>query len=307
MCDIKGSNQLHLVLLGESGRSSYLQSDRKERGPAMGEHIRLQFSLRTLIVGFVAISVLVAVGAKRLQEYWYSRSRVVPTVFDVATGKNILWRARAGTLSFVGPIAHQDNVYVGTNNGAGYITRYPVIVDLGVLLCFDAVNGQLLWQASSEKLATGRDHDWPQIGVVSTPAFKKDRLWYVTNRCEVVCLDIAGYHDGEDDGVRWALTEAPEAIEADTVWKYDMIAELGVHPHNVSASSPCLAGNKIFVVTGNALDESHVNIPALRRRASLLWTSRQASCCGPTPHPVKMSYMANGVRRRMELFVECHR
>jgi len=27
-----------------------------------------------------------------------------------------------------------------------------------------------------------------------------DRLWFVTNRGEVICLDTKGFSDGEDDG-----------------------------------------------------------------------------------------------------------
>ncbi len=222
---------------------------------------RIRFSLRALMIGFAVVSVLVAIGVKRLREYLNTRGRVVPIVFDIKSGKNIRWMAKAGSQSYMGPVAHHDKVYVGTNNGAGYVARYPATVDLGVLLCFDAANGRLLWQASSEKLRTGRVHDWPLQGIASTPAFENDRLWYVTNRCEVVCLDTEGYYDGEDDGDSFELQGIPESNEADTVWKYDMMGELGVSPHNMSASSPCLAGNKVFVVTGNALDESHINLP----------------------------------------------
>ena len=242
---------------------------------------RLRFSLRALLFGTTVAGILVAIGADRLREYLNERSRVVPAVFDVRTGKNLLWSAKAGSQSFVGPIVHRNHVYVGTNNEAGYIKRYPNHVDLGVLLCFDAADGKLLWQASNKKLVTGRVHDWPLLGITSTPAFEGDRLWYVTNRCEVVCLDTEGFHDGEDDGDPFELRTKPGSLEADTVWKLDMMNELGVRPHNMSASSPCLVGDKLFLVTGNGVDESHVNIkdahpPSFialdKRTGKLLWS-----------------------------------
>ena len=84
-------------------------------------------------------------------------------------------------------------VYVGSNNGAGYLKRYPARIDLGVLLCFNEADGKFLWQHSNEKLPTGRVHDWPMQGVCATPLVEGKRLWYVTNRGEVVCLDTEAF------------------------------------------------------------------------------------------------------------------
>ena len=41
-----------------------------------------------------------------------------------------------------------------------------------------------------------------------------------------------------------------------------MMKELGVFPHNMSASSPNIDGDLVYVVTGNGVDESHIVIPA---------------------------------------------
>jgi serine/threonine protein kinase/WD40 repeat protein len=157
-----------------------------------------------------------------------SRSRVntpagerIPASFDVGKfdrktgkhsgGRNLKWVANLGSQTFGNPVVANGKVFVGTNNGAAYLKRYPADIDLGVLLCFEEKTGQFLWQHSNEKLPTGRVHDWPLQGVCSTPAVDGDRLWYVTNRGEVVCLDTAGFADGEDDaplqGVRQPLFE----------------------------------------------------------------------------------------------------
>ncbi|MDA1049452.1 MAG: PQQ-binding-like beta-propeller repeat protein [Planctomycetota bacterium] len=50
--------------------------------------------------------------------------------------------------------------------------------------------------------------------------------------------------------------------EADVVWKFDMMAELGVSQHNMANCSPTIWGNTLFICTSNAVDESHNHIPA---------------------------------------------
>ena len=53
-------------------------------------------------------------------------------------------------------------------------------------------------------------------------------------------------------------------LDADVIWSFDMIEEVGSYPHNLSNSSPVISGDLIFVSTSNGQDESHVNIPSPR-------------------------------------------
>ena len=129
--------------------------------------------------------------------------------FDRQTGqwipdnaRNIKWVARLGSQTYGNPVVAGGRVWVGTNNGAGYVKRYPASVDLGCLLCFQESDGRFLWQNSSEKLPTGGAQDWPLQGICCAPLVEGNRLWYVTSRGEVVCLDAEGFYDGEDDGPR---------------------------------------------------------------------------------------------------------
>jgi hypothetical protein len=55
------------------------------------------------------------------------------------------------------------------------------------------LTGTFLWQDSSEKLASGRVHDWPLQGICCSPLVEGDRLWYVSSRGEVKCLDTEGF------------------------------------------------------------------------------------------------------------------
>ena len=127
--------------------------------------------------------------------------------FDRKTGKwlnsqarNIKWVARVGSQTYGNPVVADGRVYVGTNNGAGHLSRYPSRVDLGCLLCFRESDGEFLWQHSSEKLSTGRVHDWPLQGICCAPLVEGTRVWFVSSRGHVVCLDAEGFYDDEDDG-----------------------------------------------------------------------------------------------------------
>ena len=134
----------------------------------------------------------------------------------------------------VTPVVAGGMVFIGTNNDS---SRDPVHMgDRGVLIALRGSDGKLLWQAISRKLADGFN-DWPYVGVCSSPLVERDRLYYVTNRCEVVCLDTLGFHDGENDGP-FKEEEFTQSGDADILWKLDMIRELGVFPHNTSNSSP---------------------------------------------------------------------
>ncbi len=141
-------------------------------------------------------------------------------VWDPATAKNIKWVSQLGSQTYGNPVVANGKVYAGTNNGAGHLKRYPATIDLGCLLCFDDKDGKLLWQHSSEKLPTGRVHDWPLQGICCAPMIEGDRCWFVTSRGEVRCLDTEGFHDGEDDG---PVTNEPARVvdieQADPAFK----------------------------------------------------------------------------------------
>jgi outer membrane protein assembly factor BamB len=264
--------------------------------------------------------------------------------------KNIKWSVELGSTTYGNPVVAGGRVFIGTNNGAGYLKRYPADFDLGCLLSFRESDGEFLWQHSSEKLPSGPVHDWPLQGICCTPLVEADRLWFVSSRGEVVCLDSEGFYDGEDDGIiqrPWGYlcsldatrgefdkqaieqaisslnqgqlpsdlqaqfatagmalpddvsvqTEQPDRTwslqarindqdrkfriearpdqlvaqqqitpldkrEADEVWKFDMMQQLGVRQHNMASCSVTGFGNLLFVNTSNGVDESQVDLPA---------------------------------------------
>ncbi|PQO32496.1 serine/threonine protein kinase [Bremerella cremea] len=188
--------------------------------------------------------------------------------FDRSTGEwlkeeseNIKWVAPLGSQSYGNPVVADGKIFVGTNNGSGYIDRYPPKVDLGCLICFDEATGEFLWQHSSEKLPTGRVHDWPLQGICCAPYVEGDRLWFVTSRGEVRCLDTNGFRDGENDGP-YTEEEFTGEKEADVVWIFDMMKEMGTSQHNMCSCSITALGDILFVNTSNGVDESHIVIPS---------------------------------------------
>jgi outer membrane protein assembly factor BamB len=86
-------------------------------------------------------------------------------------------------------------------------------------------------------------------------------VYYVSNRAELVCADVKGFSDKENDGPFTGETRKGDK-DVDIVWTLDMIEELGVFPHNLANSSPVSRNNLLYVSTGNGQDESHVNIPS---------------------------------------------
>ena len=204
----------------------------------------------------------------------------IPTQWDVEAGKNIRWSMPLGSETYGNPVVANGRVYVGTNNGSGYIKRYPNTVDLGALLCFDEKDGKFLWQHSSEKLPTGRVNDWPNQGICCSPLVDGDRLWYVTSRGEVACLDAQGFRDGENDG-SFQDEKVVADEEADILWSVNMMSQLKVSQHNMCSCSVTCAGDLLFVNTSNGVDEGHVTLPEEnapsficlnRNTGELLWT-----------------------------------
>ncbi|MBN1908470.1 MAG: PQQ-binding-like beta-propeller repeat protein [Pirellulales bacterium] len=162
--------------------------------------------------------------------------------WDKKSAKNVRWVARLGTQTYGTPIVAGNRVFCATNNGAGYLKKFPAKVDLGCLLCFDRRSGKFLWQHSVPKHSAGDAVDWEQQGICSSPLVQGDRLWLVTNRGEVVCLDTKGNSD------------APG--ESRVVWRFDMMRQLGVVPHNMSSCSVTAAGDLLLVNTSNGTDGS---------------------------------------------------
>ena len=159
-----------------------------------------------------------------------------------------LWRARAGSqiasLSVGG-----GRIFVATNN------KNPrdnsIQEDNGVVMCFDT-NGNFLWQSVHGRLPR-RTFDLPGAPIHSRPILDGKRVYYISNRGELVCLDTDGFTDGKNDGPVMSEGRA-ERNDADVIWKIDLADRFGVMKRDASdVGTPnsviAIAENLLFCVT----------------------------------------------------------
>ena len=183
----------------------------------------------------------------------------LPAEWDVQTKRNIKWVAGLGSHSYGNPVVASGMVFVGTNNEGLRDPKQPG--DRGVLIAFREATGEFLWQHTHPKLESGQANDWPYQGVASSPLVDGNRLYYVSNRAVLFCVDGEGFRDGENDGP-FAGEKLTGPHDADVIWAFDMIKEVGVYPHNLANSSPVMWGDLVYVGTSNGHDESHVRVPS---------------------------------------------
>lgn len=188
-----------------------------------------------------------------------SDEKGIPDKWDVGSKKNIKWVAPLGSQTYGNPVITNGKVLVGTNNNGNL--RPGIKGDKGVIVCVDEKTGKFLWQMTHDKMPTGRVNDWPEQGICSSPVVEGERFFYVSNRCELVCADINGFLDDENDGP-FKSEKYTEKQDGDIIWSLDMFTELDAFPHNLATCSPVIGGDLVFVATSNGVDEGHLNLPA---------------------------------------------
>lgn len=220
-----------------------------------------------------------------------------PTTWDAEAGEHIVWSAELGGTTYGNPTTAEGKVVVGTNNEN---PREPQANgDRGVVMCFALDDGRFLWQDSYPKLAAGQAQDWPLQGICSSPAIAGGRVYYLNNRAQIVCADLDGFHDDQNDG---PLTDesTTSGTAADICWRYDLMAELGVTPCFMASSNPLVVGDRLFVVTSNGINPDtgklwNTDAPSFvaldRNSGELLW---QAGFQKPTAKPGAMETILEG-------------
>ena len=154
--------------------------------------------------------------------------------------KNVLWHADGFYEGKGSPVVSQGLVWIGTSNTQGVRG-----MDAGVLTCFRANDGQKVYERVSAKLGQPGSgyqvahRDWPGTGITSSPLIEGNRLWYCTNRLEIVCLDIDALV---------SQTGMPSEL-----WSVDLSKLFGVMPRDVHLGSPAsrcsLVGYKDWLYT----------------------------------------------------------
>ena len=194
--------------------------------------------------------------------------------------EHLQWVAKIGSQSYGNVTVARGRVFIGTNNENPRDPRHSG--DRSILMCFDEKTGEFLWQLVVPKLASGKVNDWESLGLLSSPTIEGDRVYVVSSRCELLCLDLNGMANGNDgpfqDEAKYVVKDIildkgkpterpappipPGPKDADIIWRYDMIDELGVFPHNASDCAPLIVGDLVYVNTSNGQDWTHSNIPS---------------------------------------------
>lgn len=165
---------------------------------------------------------------------------------DLSTATNVKWGVKLGDAFYSTPSVAGGKVYVGGLDDKD-----------GIFVCFDAATGKRLWQWKAPPREVARSIDGfsigiatipHQIGVCSSAAVEGDRVYFVSNRFDVLCLDAAGSRAKTGD--------------AQVVWTFDMWQRLGVFPCDASNGSPLIVGDLIYVTTCNGVDRNTFHDPA---------------------------------------------
>jgi outer membrane protein assembly factor BamB len=149
--------------------------------------------------------------------------------------KGILWKAELGSMSYTPPVIAGGQIYVATNNQKP--RDKSIKGDRGVMMCFKESDGSFLWQITHEKADPA--NDTAREPLISAPVVEGDRLYYVSNRAEMVCADTKGK----------------------IIWIYDMPKELDVFVGQHVYTSPLMIGDLVYAMTCNGRDVGTGRLP----------------------------------------------
>ncbi len=206
-----------------------------------------------------------------------SGEKGLPISFDEFTTKktsnltNVKWVVKLGAQTMGSPVISGGKVFIG-----GSLPGHA-----GVLWCFRESDGKLLWRMRSPYI-TGLYGD--SFGICATPTVESDRVFLPTHLGDVLCLNANGMADGnlgpfKDEAnyfasdrsrtkseiaqngsriVEW--TEGQPAtlgpLDADVIWKFDMLREVNCWPFNAVNASILIRGDRLYAATCSTISEA---------------------------------------------------
>jgi len=197
-----------------------------------------------------------------------------PSVKAEPKTSGIKWSAKLGSHTYGNPVISGGKIFVGTNNASPRDPKYTG--DKNVLMCFNEADGKFLCQLVVSKVQG--EADYAELGLCASPTVDGKRVYSVTSHCEILCLDANGLADGNDgpytDEAQYLAkpvehkldikTDSPvrklnpgtpvtlASTDADIVWRYDLLLEQKVWPHDATSCSSLIYGNLVYFSTCNA-------------------------------------------------------
>ena len=230
---------------------------------------------------WISLGVLAAVGAVLAAADWpqwggtdgrnmVSGEKSLPgdTIGQVAFADanwDVLWSVRTGPYVYGSPTIADGRVFAGTGDLRWADARFEA-TNGGMVICVEQRTGKMLWRLlvpRYTKTIHGSRFDDMAIGVCSASTVEGKYAYVVSNRAEVLCLDVLGQTDGNDgpftDEARYMAgpgKKPPPALrrgDADIVWRFDMINALPSAPHDASNCNILIHKNLLYVSTSNGV------------------------------------------------------
>lgn len=172
------------------------------------------------------------------------------------------WKVRLHTHAYGGPVVANGKIFIGINDRAGG----------GAVLGLEEATGRELWRLTIPRMLTewqDFNYDDLSLGICSTPTVADRRLYVVTNRDEVLCLDPDGrVHTAEPDVARLIAGSEQPPMTTDSnavgiVWRFDMIMEehVAAWPQDAADCSVLVHGEQVFVCPSNGVNRGHKIVP----------------------------------------------
>ena len=184
-----------------------------------------------------------------------------------------LWEIKTGTHQYSIPTIDRGRIFVAATD-SGIERAGCKATGGGVVMCVEQATGKLIWRLPIPRYFAGvkppYHFDQWDCGVCSGPVADGDRVYVVSSRGEILCLDREGQANGNDgpfleELAYMGITNTQDAklkpTDGDILWKYNLITELGVILHDVCGSTLLLDGDLLYACTSNGIDDRHAKVP----------------------------------------------
>ncbi|MGL6194328.1 MAG: PQQ-binding-like beta-propeller repeat protein [Thermoguttaceae bacterium] len=228
---------------------------------------------------------------QNLTESFLAGSRDNKTGEITGASPNVRWVSRIGARSYTVPVIADGLVFIGTSNEA---ELDPSIEgDRGVLLCFDEITGKIKRQIIFPKVDDIRFFDAPNVGLTSPPSVHDGKVYFVSNRSEVVCMSLDYFKNADpaapvsentvnweklllehfaDNNPQFSSDETPKQSEMrwapalqkspcpGVLWVFDIVSGCGVRQHDTNNHSILIHKGLLYIGTANGLNADHTEV-----------------------------------------------
>ncbi len=188
-----------------------------------------------------------------------------------ATTENVRWVVKLGNLICGNPTVADGRIFVGSDDATLQGDPRLKRSKGGMVWCLDEKTGHTLWRLPvpvrpKDRLPKDAHYGQQNLGTCSSPTIAGNRAYVVTNACEILCLDVDGQANGndgpfQDEGSYMAGDKNPavalEKTDGDIIWKFDLVDQLGICPHDVAACSVLIDGDILYCTSANGVNHDH--------------------------------------------------